>query len=211
VRLRRRVDDAQGVRARLDSVGRGVAELATMLATPGAGSTPSLLVSVAQELEVHGHPAEARATLRRAVAAAHAMPPATQRSPDARFDLAQALYLLGDLDAAAPMFAALESAQPDNPRFIAYRGILAARRGQRVEAERVDGELRTLRRDHDRGQTALARARLAAARGDAHAALSLLRQALAEGVPYGVALHADAELAALRADPDFLALLAPRG
>lgn len=71
--------------------------------------------------------------------------------------------------------------------------------------------LRALRRPYDWGRTAYARAQLAAARGDADGALSLLRTALAGGVPYGPLLHADPAFAPLRADPRWRELLRPKG
>ena len=63
-----------------------------------------------------------------------------------------------------------------------------ARLGRRAEAERVAAQL-----------------------GDREAALALLRQALAAGLPYGPALHAAPDLAPLRADLRFQELLRPKG
>ena len=213
--------DARNIRAlelralaalgRLDAVRRGLAELEGMPATPGASSVPAILLVVAQELDAHGHPEETRAALRRAVDAARARPAAEQRTAAARYALARALHLVGEHDAAAPLFAALAAERPDDPRYVAHLGLVAARRGRRAEAERVAERLGALRRPFDRGQTTYARAQLAAALGDLPAALTLLRQALTEGVPYGPALHADPALAPLRSDPAFRALLAPRG
>lgn len=214
-------DDSPDVRAmelrafaalgQIDSLRQGLAELEVMPSTLGAAPTASLLVMTAQELDAHGHPADARAVLRHAVITVNALPSSVQRMPTARFDLAQALYLLGDYDTAAPIFATLESEQPDEPRYLVFRGLIAAHRGRDDEAERVDERLATLKRPYDRGQTAFARARLAAVQGHRNTALTLLRQALAEGVWYGVAMHADADLASLRAAPGFQALLAPGG
>jgi tetratricopeptide (TPR) repeat protein len=196
---------------RLDAVRRELAELEAMPATPGAASVPALLVVVAQELAAHGHPEDARAALRRAIDAARARPAAQRETPATRYELARAHYLDGDYDAAAPLLAALAAERPDDPRYVGHLGLVAARRGQRAEAERAAGRLGALRRPYDRGQTTYARAQLAAALGDGPAALTLLRQALNEGMPYGPALHADPELVPLRSDPGFRALLEPRG
>lgn len=214
-------DDSPNVRAmelrafaalgQIDSLRSGLAELEAMPSARGAASTASLLITVGQELDAHGHSADARAVFRQAVVAANALPSAVQRTPTARFDRAQALYLLGDYDAAAPIFATLESERPDEPQYIVFRGLIAAHQGRNTDAERVDEQLRTLKPPYDRGQTAFARARLAAVMGRRSTALTLLRQALAEGVWYGVSLHADADLASLRAASDFQVLVAPGG
>ncbi len=55
-----------------------------------------------------------------------------------------------------------------------------------------------------------AQARIAARLGDTTAARALLRQALGEGVPYGPVVHADPDLAPLRADLRSVALLRPK-
>lgn len=196
---------------RLDSVRLGLAELETMPAPPGAGAAPALLVAVAEELAAHGHHADARLALRGAIATARARAPDAPRTAAARYDVARALYLLGDHAAAAPLLAALVDESPDEPRFLGQHGLVAAHRGDGVEAARIDARLAALRRPYDRGQTAYARAQLAAARGDRSAALSLLRQAMSEGLPYGTLLHVDPELVPLRDDAGFRALLAPHG
>ena len=195
----------------LDSVRAGLRELEAMPASAGAGSSPALIMGVAKELEAHGHHADAQTALRQAVAAAHARAPKAQQGAAARWELARALYLLGDYGAALPLVSELVDEVPDDPEFLALRGLLAAHRGDAVEAARVDERLARLRRPYDRGQTTYARAQLAAARGAVPSALALLRQAMSEGFPYGTQLHVDPELAPLRRDPAFRALLAPRG
>ena len=195
----------------VDTLRSGLAELEVMSATPGAASVPSLLLGLADELDAHGHPQVARETLRRAVAAAQTRPAAEQQTAAARYELARALYRLGESGAAAALIAALAAERPDDPRYLLYLGLLATRDWRRAEAARVAERLRGLQRPFDRGQTTYARAQLAAALGDRAAALSLLRQALSEGLAYGVTLHADPELAPLRDDPGFRALLRPKG
>jgi tetratricopeptide (TPR) repeat protein len=149
--------------------------------------------------------------LLRARAAADAQPASEQRTRAARSQLARIAYLSGDYDAAAAQFARLTAEQPTDVLSLAYQGLIAARRGERVAALRVAERLRTLRPPYDRGQTTYQRARIAAVLGDRAPARRLLEQALSEGASYGVALHADSQLASLRGDPGFEALLRPRG
>lgn len=196
---------------RLDTLRRGLAELEAMPPTSGATPLPELLIFVAQELDAHGYPNDARSALRQAVIADRARSAAARQLPTARYELARVLYLLGEYNAAAPLFAKLAIEQPGDPRYIGYQGLVAVHRGRHSEAERVAERLRTLRRPYDRGQTAYARARLAAALGDQTAAITLIRQALSEGMAYGTSLHVDPDLAPLRGDSAFQAFLRPRG
>ena len=195
----------------VDTLRSGLAELEAMSATAGASSLPSLLLGLADELDAHNQPQAARETLQRAVAAARTRPAAEQQTAAARFELAQALYRLGESGAAAPLVAALAAERPDDHRYLLYLGLLAARDGRRAEAERVADRLRVLQRPFDWGRTTYARAQLSAALGDRAAALSLLRQALSEGFTYAVTIHADPQLASLRDDPALRALLRPKG
>jgi TolB-like protein len=189
-----------------------VAELGPRLdaleARPAAGALALELSALADELDAHGQPAAARGVRERVVALPRPEgPPAGTRA--ARAARGRALALLGrDADTA---FARLAAEQPDEPAYLAERGVAAARRGARADAERYDARLRALARPYDWGQTPYARARLAAALGDRDGALALLREALARGLPFGPALHADPALAPLRGDARFQALMRPGG
>ena len=88
-----------------------------------------------------------------------------------------------------------------------YAALAAAHDGRRIEALRIAHRLASTRESYDGGRTTYARARLAMALGDRRAALTLLGQAMREGVPYNTALHVDPELAPLRGDPAFETML----
>jgi len=205
---------AQELRA-LAALGR-VAELESGLdafdGLPAAvGQVPSLLSALADELDAHGHGAAATRVRLRVMSARleDGAPPAQTRG--ARAARGHALALLGRDAAADALFAQLVAEVPTEPAYLAERGMIAVRQGRRAEAERVDAQLLALRRPYDWGQTAYARAQLAAARGDVDGALSLVKTALAAGVSYGPSLHADPAFAPLRADPRWRELLRPKG
>ncbi len=205
---------AQELRA-LAALGR-VAELGSGLdaldGLPAAvGRVPSILSALADELDAHSQGAAATRVRERVISAqlADGYPPAQTRG--ARAARGHALALLGRDAAADTLFAHLVSEVPTEPAYLAERGMIAVRQGRRAEAERVEAQLRALRRPYDWGQTAYARAQLAAARGDVDGALTLLKTALAAGVSYGPLLHADPAFAPLRADPSFRELLRPKG
>ena len=199
----------------LAGLGR-VAELGPRLdaleALPAAADTlPAVLAALADELDVHEQSAAAKSVRERLVAAVRDPNTPSAQTREARAARAHALALLGRDAEADAAFAVLATDVPTDPTFLAERGILAARRGRRAEAEQVAARLRALRRPYDWGQTAYARARLAAASGDIDGALGLLRTALASGAPYGPSLHADPAFATLRGDPRFRELLRPKG
>jgi hypothetical protein len=81
---------------------------------------------------------------------------------------------------------------------------MAAHRGDRAEAQRIDRLLSQLSRPYLFGRQTYARARIAAALGDFPAAVELLRQAWGEGRPitfdnYSYEdVHCDEEFAVLR-------------
>jgi tetratricopeptide (TPR) repeat protein len=174
-------------------------------------SVPAVLISLAEELDTHGHAESARQVLRRAVAWQRARSRDAQQAARARSELARALYLLGEYDAAEPLFKALSDAAPADRRFLLQLGLIAARRGRPNEVAEVAERLRALKGPCDHGETALALARLSAALGDPDVAVGLLRQALGEGVGYGTWLHANTDLTPLRADPRFRELVKPSG
>ena len=97
---------------------------------------------------------------------------------------------------------------PDDWRYRAWLGQLAARTADREEAERVSIWLTTLNRPYLFGAPALRRARIAAILGESEEAVSLLREAYALG--QAIPRHPDGNFDSLRGWPPFEALVAPR-
>ena len=93
-------------------------------------------------------------------------------------------------------------------------GALAAQRGDRAEAARIDRLLVTLERPLGRGQATYWRACIAALLGERDAAVDLLARALEAGYVYQVRYlnaHVEPSFAALRGYPRFQKLLRPKG
>ena len=168
---------------------------------------------VASELRVHGHPDVAHQILQRYLAWLGTRPPAEAASDAHRASLARALYSEDKLAEARLLFRDLASAHPRNVDFLGALGLIAARTGNRIEAERISTRLDSMKAMYLNGRNTLQRARIAARLGDRAQAVTLLSEALSEGVPFDAyELHIDLDLAEpLRNYPGFEELLKPRG
>ena len=117
----------------------------------------------------------------------------------------------------ARVFTQLAARHPGNFDHLGRLGTLAARRGARAEVERIDRRLQKLRPQLLPGDQHVLARPSPVLLGDRESALSLLRDAIAEGVgswgeAYGYALvfRHSMDLEALRGDPAFEALLKPK-
>src|SRR2546426_8721348 len=129
---------------------------------------------VALDLAAHGDSVAARLALARTLAW-HASRPAAEQAQDAlRFERAQAYYAAGYADSARAIAADLASAHPMHEQYAGLLGVLAAQRGDRAEAARLDRLLITLERPLGRGQALYWRACIAALLGGRDPAGDLL-------------------------------------
>jgi DNA-binding SARP family transcriptional activator/TolB-like protein len=193
---------------RTAEVERRIQERLTSASTewPSAGA---LMLAAARELRAHGRPDAARGMLERSLEWYRAQEPGGAME-DPRPSIATVLYELGRWDDAGEVFAALAAESPDNVAFQGHLGVIAARRGDRAEADRIALWLRDLERPYLHGRHALWRARIAAVLGQHDQAVDLLRDAFAQGVPHHVAHHTDSELQPLHDFPPFRELMRPR-
>jgi tetratricopeptide (TPR) repeat protein len=174
-----------------------------------------LLENAGLELAVHGHAAAAQQAFERAIAWARAQPPDQQVTSDARRALAGVLNSAGRWDQALALYRSVAAADSGDTDVQAALGDLAARRGDRAGAERVDRWLTAGGRQGNRGAASeslalYARARIAGLLGEHARAVGLLRQAAQKGFSeWGVA-HRDPDLAPLRADPAFQEWIRPK-
>jgi len=169
---------------------------------------------IALDLAAHGDSAAARTALDRTLAW-HASRPATeQATASLRFERAQTYYAAGYADSARAIAAELVRAHPQNEQYAGLLGALAAQRGDRAEAARIDRLLVTLERPLGRGQATYWRACIAALLGERDAAVDLLARALDAGYVYQVRYlnaHVEPSFAALRGYQRFQKLLRPKG
>jgi tetratricopeptide (TPR) repeat protein/TolB-like protein len=193
---------------RVEEIERKLPGFEALAAAPAGRSTSVLLVSLADELLVHGYDKAGRDLLRRAVAWQRGRPLEEQKSPAAREALAMTLLRLGEGARAESLFVDLGADRPATR--LAGLALLAAQRHDRTSAIRLTEQLRAGAGPHDRGRTTYVVAQIYAQMGDT-TAISLLQQALDQGVFYAPEVHSDAHFAPLRADRRLRELLKPRG
>lgn len=166
-----------------------------------------LLEGMGQELAVHGHGAAAQDAYARAIAWAKARP-AEQQTRDDRRELAGVLNSAGHWDEALALYRSLAAQDSSDEEVHAALGDLAARRGDRREAGRVDRWL-AARGGRYAGRPYF-RARIAGLLGEPETAMGLLRLATEGGFPRWRDAHTDPDLAPLRSDPAFQQWIRPQ-
>src|SRR5256884_294293 len=124
---------------------------------PGPRPSP-VMREIALDLAAHGDSAAARVALARTLAW-HASRPGVEQAQQAmRFERAEAYYAAGYADSARAIAADLARAHPKNEQYAGLLCVLAAQRGDRAEAARLDRLLVTLERPPGRGQAGYWRA-----------------------------------------------------
>lgn len=165
------------------------------------------LMAAGDELHAHGHPEAAMRVWTRLVRALRLRtevggPEAVSLNPS----LVELLERLGRDREASELLPGL--APRDSLTYVEHLGILAARRGDRAEAESALDWLAHRTGQHLRGRHLHAQARIAAELGDAERAIERLRRGLSRSGAYA-AVHRDYHLRALRGHPNFEALATP--
>ena len=163
---------------------------------------------VALGLRSHGHPEAAQRVLDRIIAwyqAAGADSAATNDDYVCAWGLYSPYYYAGRWGEARRGYERLLVRDPGNIKAHAALGELAARRGDRRAAERLDAWL--ARRPDDQ-VASIARARIAMLLGDNARALSLLREGHARGL--SLPDHNDPDFTPLRRDSAYQELFRPR-
>jgi tetratricopeptide (TPR) repeat protein len=166
----------------------------------------------ALELQAHGHPEAGRTAAERAVSWYRAQRSEAQGQPEYRYPLGRALELLGEYGQADSLMRGLVAEDPGNVDYLGVLGVLAARRGDRAEAQGIDRELAGMTLPYLTGFPTYYRAEIAAVLGDRERAVELLRDAIAHGaVDPWEHLHSEPAFAGLHGYPPFDELLRPKG
>src|SRR6267142_1679121 len=169
---------------------------------------------IALDLAAHGETAAARVALGRTLAWHASRPRAEQAQEPMRFERAETYYAAGYADSARAIAADLARAHPQNEQYAGLLGVLAAQRGDRADAARLDRLLVALERPLGRGQATYWRSCIAALLGQRDAAVDLLARALDAGYVYQVRflnVHVEPSFRTLREYPRFQKLMAPKG
>lgn len=165
----------------------------------------------ALDLDAHGYPAGSLALGGRAVDWYLGLPPDERLVPGAMNGLARSYYVARRWEEADSAFRDISAMRPRDYNALGYLAVLAARRGEREEAERRLARVAELADPYDRGLVAYWQACALAQLGDLERAMELLLEAFREGRRYDLLLHADFDLEPLRSDPRFQELLRPKG
>jgi tetratricopeptide (TPR) repeat protein len=168
-------------------------------------SQGAAMVVAGEELRAHGNEEDGRAMLERGRDWMRARLRETPGIREHRYWLGSAYYDLGQWEEAANVFAGLAE---DYPEWTTYRGLHAlglARTGNPDAAE----ILLESGFEYDLGDRTALLARIAAIRGDAARAVSLLSVAFQQGLDGAAWIHASAfpDLELMRSDPRFDAVL----
>ena len=174
-------------------------------------SAGDVLIFAAEYLRAYGHLETSLDLARRAVEWHGSLPPAEMSRASTQEDLADAFYLAERWSEAQPIYSQLAAADPDNVHYQDCLGCLAARMGNAEEARQIIARLQELRRPYLYGDHLYSCACIASLLGEREQAVTLLREAIAQGYSDYESLHCDMDLEPLRDYPPFQELLRPKG
>jgi TolB-like protein len=166
-----------------------------------------VMLHASAELGAHGHREASLRLANQAVAWYVAHPEAASCEPCKASALRQAERWA---EAKAIADARLVE-KPDDLGRLGLVGVLAARLGDSAQARKIEEQLTDLKRPYQRGGIALWRARIAVQLREKDRAVSLLREAFAQGLAFNVLLHTNLDLQGLQGYPPFEELMKPKG
>jgi len=166
---------------RVDAVRRLVASSRAASSIQQVSSPTTVALTASWELAAHGHADAGRQIAAELVAWLRQQP----RNDENDFFIAQALCAAGDPASAYPIVRQLLIAQSDDVGYLTLAGVIAAIMGNHSDADSRSSALRGLRQPYLRGAHIFGQAAIAAQLGDKSGAVSLLREAIRQGVPAG--------------------------
>lgn len=170
-----------------------------------------LMSNAGYYLKYHGHREKAFAMLDRAIEYYKSLPEREAATRGNRFYLADCLYEKEQWQEAKPLYEALREENQDNDiKSLGRLGLIAARLGNREEAERISRLLETKSWSYPRGYHTSYRARIASVLGENEEAVRLLRESVSQGYPYS-SLYDIIEFETLREYHPFIEFMKPKG
>lgn len=181
------------------------------LAIRGRGATPGhVMLAAAQELRAHGHADASRRVAAQGAGWFAALTGEEASSLQVQQTRIECLWLAERFDEARTVADRLAKAFPQDLWALGFRGILAARAGDRQVAEAVDRQLAGLDAAQSAGEPTYLRACIAAQRGERDRAVELLRGSMARGFAFVNYLHTYTFLEPLHGYPPFEELIKPQ-
>ena len=163
------------------------------------------------ELRAHGFLGEAQTLANRAVDWSRERMNREAHSDPLRVFLARTLYQAERWSESREIFVELSAEAPDDVDYRGYLGALAARLGDESGAQAISEGLRACDPPGRGMEATFWRARIAALLGDDEGAMTLIREAFAQGAKFSVRVHRDMDLAPLHDYPPFEELLRQKG
>jgi len=182
----------------------------SLASASAVGTAGEVMFEAAAELRAHGMKDPSRAYAQKAVQWYRDKAAGGAASGASLNDLAEALYAAERWEEAWTIFNKLGAKNPENPDYLGRLGTLAARLGDRTEALRISEKLKAIDRPFLFGSPPFFRACIASILGERGQAISLLREAFAQGLPYSVFIDRDMDFEPLWDYAPFKELLRPK-
>lgn len=200
---------------RLGEANKVIDETLTLPASPPHGSPGSVMLRAAQELRAHGHREAALDMARRAAQWYRNRPGGEAAREEQRSEFGLCLYNAGQWQEARAVFSQLAGEHPDNILYQGMLGALFAQQGDTAGAQRISGALWRIKRPYLFGSHLYQCASIASLLGDKERAVSLLREAVAQGYPfdnhgYAFRCHESIDFEPLHGYPPFEELIRPK-
>ena len=192
---------------RIDEINTRTEEIFALPSLMG-WSPAGVFVGTANELRTHNHIEASRLLLDRAMHWYRTRP--SEQAQELRAGYAFALYSARQWKEAQTIYEELLNESPDNITYHGYLGVLHAQQGNTQEAMRQSDWLSRVDDKYRYGVHTLWRARIAAVLGEYENGISLLRDAFAQGLSYGLWIHTDPAFEGIRDIGPFQQLLKPR-
>jgi tRNA A-37 threonylcarbamoyl transferase component Bud32/tetratricopeptide (TPR) repeat protein len=177
---------------------------------PQSMSPGSLMYRAGRMLRAYGFREAAVYLLNRARDWYNNQPPDEKKTRSFRSRMASILYYLESWEESLEVYRELYEERPDSISYLGYLGFLAARLGDRTEAQRISEELKNIDRPYLFGSNTVLRAGIAALLGEKEQAMELIRDSLAQGQDYSI-LYWSMEFEGLEDYPPFIELKEPKG